>query len=284
MDRFDAPKTWCSEDVGPRNKKLTLQDTVSDSTMKEGGMTRVSDEKKRDRRQSVLITAGGIIALSAWMVALALLARILPSDYWYFVYSNVEWLGIVSLVVSIIAGMLFFFSPVSFMGVPWGGPWWRSVAYGFSLFGFGLASLILTVAGLLCIGVVLPIKLALEYILTSSPTLVGIVAVIPLSFLLLGLGATVAHVYIITGKKGSLVSTEGRLMEGTESGGTGRGLSDFINVYFFSCFALLGGDFAEYQPVGGCRVVTLASVIVGRLLEVAVISAGINLWSATMSK
>ena len=112
-----------------------------------------------------------------------------------------------------------------------------------SLAGAGLVAF-----GVITLIVVLPIRLSRDYILAPGASLTGILTVIPVAFLALGLTATVLHMLMIGFKKGSLVSAQGKLLEGPHEGGTGQGTIDLVNVYFFSCFAVLGGDFAEYRP------------------------------------
>jgi hypothetical protein len=240
-------------------------------------------ERPEDGRRELRWTIVGVlIALGAGVAGFGMVRWVFPAatpaGVRFVIYSNAEWLGIVALL----AGGLLFGLFVRLPERPWRGAPPSARAWECLLFGLGMGTVPLAGAGLVAFGVitlivVLPIRLSRDHILAPGASLTGILTVIPVAFLALGLTATVLHMLMIGFKKGALVSAEGKLLEGPHEGGTGQGTMDLVNVYFFSCFAVLGGDFAEYRPTGGCRVVTLGSVILGRVLEVVVIAAGINL-------
>jgi hypothetical protein len=91
-----------------------------------------------------------------------------------------------------------------------------------------------------------------DYILAPGASLTGILTVIPVAFLALGLTATVLQMLVIGFKKGSLVSAEGKLLEGPHEGGTGQGTMDLVNVYFF-CRGYGAGRSGIGRSGGWCR-------------------------------
>lgn len=245
-------------------------------------MTRPTLDHKEGLRESRWVLAGICLAFGTGMASLELSTRVFSwidrSAVQGFVYANAGWLGIATLAIAPFWFWLFYRLPERpWRHVPPAASWWKYVLFGFGIVVGPGTAYMLALFGTVTVTIVLPIVLIREYILGPGASLVAILAVIPVAFLLLGLTVCVVHVMAIVFQAGSLASTDGTLLGHREEGGTGGGTSDLVNLYFYSCFSLLGGDFADYRATGACRAVTLGSVILGRVLEVAVIAAGINL-------
>jgi hypothetical protein len=196
-----------------------------------------------------------------------------------YTYRNSEWLGLVLTAAAVMLGLAFGRLPERpFHGVPFEAAWWENVLFGLTPLLLAGSSFLLGVYGFIAIALVFPTKLIVEQVLGRTATLVSILVAFPFILFAVGLALAFLLAIVIASGKGWLKSDDGeRLLTAKRDGGTGAGTSDLVKVYYFACLTLLGADFAEYKPGGYCRAVTVLGVLVGRVIEVAIIAAGINL-------
>jgi hypothetical protein len=193
------------------------------------------------------------------------------------IYGNVEWLAPLFLVTS----LAIFWVEVRlselpekrpFTFVPLDGSWWEYLVFGITS-SLRAVKFIQAVVAILLVPVVLPCKLVAYYILGSSSTLIKLTVSIPVVVLSINLLFSIAFFFFINNGRGELLGEEGSLLK-LPSGGAGGSVGDLAQLYYFSCLAFLGTGFGEYRPTGYCRLVVLIAVLVGRLLEIVVISVG----------
>lgn len=235
---------------------------------------------RSERLSSLLVFGGltfGLASIGSSVLFLLDKAGLTEQQLVTTIYGNVEWLAPVSLVICVIAFMIAERlselperRPFNF--VPLDGSWWEYLVIG-TVGSLGSFVVFPMLFALIVVPIILPYKLIAYYILGSSSTLIKLAVSVPVVIFAINVMFSVAFISTIQNEKGELIGDEGSLAKP----GFGRGLRDVAQVYYFSCLAFLGTGFGEYRPTGYCRVVVLLAVILGRLLELVVISIGASL-------
>ena len=136
-------------------------------------------------------------------------------------------------------------------------------------FSNGFKALLITVVfGTAIVSPVFGLKLLYTYILGPTATLYSAFLSFPAVFITVGLAF--ATLYII-----SIDSGNGTLVKGNLALDTSIPRKDWslVEVFYFSLSTLLKGA-PQYEASGWCRWIALTEVLIGRLLELAIVTIG----------
>ena len=212
-----------------------------------------------------------VLALGGWRVVRALSFRH-RSPINRLLYDRVEWVGPLSLLLTFAALLTDDIPSIRpFTFVPLDGSWWEYLVFGLTTSWFGVLTTACLFGPLALVGLALPWKLVSRHILSKSTTLQRVALAAIGVFLGISIVVTLALLIVIAGNGGELVGSQGSLFREGNYGLTALG-----NTYYFSALAVLGAGFGEYEPTGLCRPVVLATVMLGKVLEIAVIATGVS--------
>lgn len=187
--------------------------------------------------------------------------------YLYFV-GHAVWIGLVGTVLLFAYVSLFDNLKRPFIHVPWDGRWWEFIVMG----AFGVPLILCGLTLFLCATVVLPvlvpIKLLYEYVFGPSATLYSAFLSFPVVFITASFAFAILFIILIETGKGNL-SKGGQLLN---SGVSGQGYSA-LEVIYFSASTMIKGT-PQYEATGWCRWAALLEVLVGRLLELGIVTIG----------
>ncbi len=187
-------------------------------------------------------------------------------------YSHVEWLGFLSLVLFYL--LVFRIDlPSHFETAP--------KASRLASFGVGLragplllAFLVLGFGAFIVLPTVAPFKVIYEYTLSPAASLRSALTAIPLVLFAVSLGF--ALVYLVAARRGLgnlLVNGRG-LFADFETKGI---LPSFREAMHFSLATMVSGGSADTAAAGWCRWIAIVQSLVGKVIEVVIVGAGIGL-------
>jgi hypothetical protein len=136
----------------------------------------------------------------------------------------------------------------------------------------GVPTTIVMFVGMICTTVVLPVivpaVLLYKYFFGPAVTITAAFLAFPCVFITTGLLFAILFTILINTGKGNLVKASQPLYPGVP----GEGWSP-VEVLYFSVSTLIKGA-PQYEASGWCRWLALVEVLVGRLLELAMVTIG----------
>ena len=158
-----------------------------------------------------------------------------------------------------------------FTWVPADGRWWEYVVLGSVAAIRGLFILSSSVAALIILPILVPIKVIYKYTLSPSASLWSALLAVPMVVLCTSFAFTLLYFFAAVTKRGDLSTPTGRLFDDTPYG------PPLLETFHFSLKVMLGRDDGQVKPARACQWILFAQLFAVKIIDILIVGVGIAL-------